>query len=293
MYELRSAGVKGLGVFAKQLIPRGTRIFSERPLLSISHGGDGAGAGAVLGALGALSPTQRTALLNLSGGAARRDVALLRWGQVAWYRALEALSSLKGRAEQPGATERATLPESSTDVVVRKSLEAPTALTMTMREYVQVLAIFRSNAFDIGLDRQAVFPDISRLNHSCLPSAEGNFHEGLGKLNVHATRDILDGEEVMISYLKETGVALREQRQAKLLESYGFDCDCTACDASSRRGRDGEERRAQILVSLAEYAQGNALANSASRGAEAELAMMVVMMKLFEAEKLTGRALSS
>lgn len=288
MHEIRSAGVKGLGVFAKQLIPRGTRIFSERPLLSINHGGDGAGAGAVLGALGALSPAQRTALLDLSGGAPRRDVALLRWGQAAWYRALQALGGVK----EPAAQAHAAQPLCSS-LDGKSHLTAPAGVSLKIREYVHILAIFRSNAFDIGLDRQAVFPGISRINHSCLPSAEGNFHEGLGKLNVHATRDIQDGEEVMINYLKETGVALREQRQAKLLEGYGFDCNCTACDAKSPSGKDGEDRRADVLSSLAQYAQGAALPGTASQSNEAELAMIVVIVKLFEMEKLTGRALSS
>lgn len=283
MYEIRSAGVKGLGVFARQLIPRGTRIFSERPLLSITHGGDGAEAGAVLRGLGALTPAQRKTLLDLSGGAPRRDVAWLRWAQVAWYRTLEALRALNTRRTDglstPGHDE--------------KTQYEPTGLSLRIGEYVRILAIFRSNAFDIGLDRQAVFPSISRINHSCIPSAEGNFHEGLGKLNVHATRDIHDGEEVMINYLKETGVALREQRQTKLLEGYGFDCNCPACDAKSQRGQAGEARRVDVLSALAKYAQDVALTRTPQQGTEAELAMMAVMVKLFEDEGLTGRALSS
>lgn len=285
MYEIRSAGVKGLGVFAKQLIPRGTRIFSERPLLIINHGGDGAGAGAVLGALGGLSSVQRKTLLDLSGGAPRHDVALLRWGQVAWYRILEALAGVKGRAQ-------ATRPESSS-LDGTNLPDKPPGSRLKIKDYVRILAVFRSNAFDIGLDRQAIFPGISRINHSCLPSAEGNFHEGLGKLNVHATRDINDGEELMINYLKETGFALREQRQARLLESYGFDCDCTACDANSQRGKDGEKRKMEVLSSLAKYAQRHAVPGTAPQGLEAELAMMVMILELFEAEKLAGRALSS
>lgn len=288
MYEIRSAGVKGLGVFAKHLIPRGTRIFSERPLLSITHDGDGAGARAVLRALTALTPAQRTAVLGLSGGAPRRDVAVLRWAQVAWYRALETLASLTSRAQGRAAGHHPSPPSQ-----YEKPQHGAAGLSLNIAEHVRVLAIFRSNAFDIGLDRQAVFPSISRINHSCIPSAEGNFHEELGKLNVHATRDILDGEEVMINYLKETGVALREQRQAKLLEGYGFDCNCAACDAKSRRGQQGEQQREYVLSALAKYAEGARLQVTPSQGADAELAMMLAMMTLFESLGLTGKALSS
>lgn len=272
MYEVRAAGVKGLGVFATQLISRGTRIFSEPALLTISHSGDGAGANAVLQGLGALSQRQKATLLGLSGGAPRRDVALLRWGQVAWLRAREAALVL---------------------TLGRAAAAAPAGLALRIGEHVRMLAVFRSNAFHIGQDRQAVFARIARINHSCVPNAQGNFHEGLGRLNVHATRDILDGEEVVINYLKETGVALRQQRQGKLLEGYGFNCDCPACDAGSQSGRDGERRRVEALSRLAEYAQQAVGMGAVRQDAEGELAMMMVMVKLFEKQGLTGRELSS
>lgn len=308
MYEIRPAGAKGLGVFAKALIPRGTRIFSERPLLRIAHSSDdGAGAGAVLHALGALTVAERASLLGLSAGAPRRDVALLRWGQVAWYRALGAFGALTtssgtgrenrvdavaGEVPSPEAVGRA---DDVFKVSKKDSHKVAGFRALNVREHVRVLAVFRSNAFDIGADRQALFPTIARINHSCKPCAESHFHEGLGRLNVHATRDICGGEEVMINYLKETGVVLREQRQARLQEGYGFDCDCAACDANSQRAREGEARRAGMLSDLARYAHRAAeLAGLPSRqGMEAELAVMVAMVKLFEDEGLTGRALSS
>lgn len=283
MYEVRAAGVKGLGVFAKQLIPRGTRIFSERALLSISHGGDGAGAGSILESLGPLTLLQRGTLLGLSGGAPSRDVALLRWGQVAWYRTLEALVTLKSRF---GAQ---SIPQNGTAKLEIQNSSA----ALKISEHVQILAIFRSNAFDIGMDRQAIFPRIARINHSCVPNAQGHFHEGLKRLNIHATTDILDGEEVMINYLKETGVALRTQRQDKLLEGYGFDCDCPACDVNSESGRDGERQRVEGLSKLAKYAQEATQSGASSQDTEGELAMMMAMVKLFEKQGLTGRGLSS
>lgn len=275
MYEVRAAGVKGLGVFATQLISRGTRILSERALLTIPHRGDGAGAGAVLHGLGALSLLQKGALLALSRGAPRRDVAMLRWGQVAWHRTLAAFGALWPRFDAHAPTPP----------------ETP-GFALRIGEHVQILAIFRSNAFDIGADRQAVFPRIARINHSCVPNAQGHFHEGLGKLNIHATRDILGGEEVMISYLKETGVALRSQRRAKLLEGYGFDCDCPACDAGSERGREGERRRMEALLRLAEYAEKATERGAAQQDTGGELAMMMAMVKLFERQGLTGRGLA-
>lgn len=286
MYEVRAAGVKGLGVFAKQLIPRGTRIFSERALLTIPHGGEGAGAGSILESLGPLTLLQRGTLLNLSGGAPSRDVALLRWGQVAWYRTLQAFVTLRSRL---GAARARSVPQNG----IEDSKIWNSSMALRISEHVQILAIFRSNAFDIGMDRQAIFPRIARINHSCVPNAQGHFHEGLERLNIHATRDILDGEEVMINYLKETGVALRTQRQGKLLEGYGFDCDCPACDINSESGRDGERQRVEGLSKLAKYAQEATESGASSQDTEGELAMMMAMVKLFEKQGLTGRGLSS
>ncbi|KAJ4393438.1 hypothetical protein N0V93_002648 [Gnomoniopsis smithogilvyi] len=285
MYEVRVAGVKGLGVFAKQLIPRGTRIFSERALLTIPHGGDGASAGAVLQSLGPLTLLQRTALLGLSEGAPGLDVAILRWGQVAWYRTLEALGTLRPRFAARGRL-------SSKNGAGEAQIWKP-SLGLRISEHVRILAIFRSNAFNIGMDRQALFPRIARINHSCIPNAQGNFHEGQGRLNIHATRDIPDGEEVMINYLKETGVTLRRQRQGKLLEGYGFDCDCAACDLTSKPGRDREVWRMEALSKLAKYAQNATESGVAHKDAECELDMMMAMVKLFEKQGLTGRGLSS
>lgn len=285
MYEVRAAGVKGLGVFAKQLIPRGTRIFSERALLTIAHGGDGAGAGSILESLGPLTLLQRATLLRLSGGAPSRDVALLRWGQVAWYRTLEAFFTLRSRMGIARA-EPAIRSEKSPEI-------QDSSIALRISEHVQILAIFRSNAFNIGKDRQAIFPRIARINHSCVPNAQGHFHEGLERLNIHATRNILDGEEIMINYLKETGVALRRQRQDKLLEGYGFDCDCPSCDIQSESGRDGERRRVEGLSKLAKYTEKAAESGSSSQDMEGELAMMMVMVELFEKQGLTGRGLSS
>lgn len=285
MYEVRAAGVKGLGVFAKQLIPRGTRIFSERALLTIPHGGDGASATAVLQSLGPLTLLQRGALLGLSGGAPSRDVVILRWGQVAWYRMLEAFGILRSRV----AARTDFSPKIGAEGV---QIRRP-SIALSLREHVQILAIFRSNAFNIGMDRQAVFPHIARINHSCIPNAQGHFHEGLERLNIHATRDIVDGEELTINYLKETGVTLRRQRQGKLRESYGFDCDCAACDTNSKIGRDGERQRLETLAKLAKFAQEATEDGAARQDADSELAMMMVMVKLLENQGLTGRTLSS
>lgn len=287
MYEIRPAGVKGLGVFAKQLIPRGTRIFSERPLLNITHSGNGAGAGAVLKGLGALTLIQRKALLGLSGHSPGKDLVFLRWGQVAWYRTIESFATIKSRfnAQSHLVSEHG----------VEEGRQSPKrGLALNIREHLSLLNIFRSNNFNIGLNRQAVFSRISRLNHSCIPNAQGNFHEDMEKFNIHATRDIAADEEVLISYLKEPVVSLLKQRQERLLEGYGFECDCPACDTSLKRGQDGEAKRQDLLNRLAAYMDAEEGKDPTTQdGMRAQLETLVAIAEVFEGEGITGRELSN
>ncbi|KAG5642440.1 hypothetical protein DXG03_002786 [Asterophora parasitica] len=73
----------------------------------------------------------------------------------------------------------------------------------------------------------AVFKDISRINHSCVPNAEyGKLDVASLSLQLHAIRDIKKGEEIFIAYCPPTMPTTK--RQAKL-EPYGFQCTCRVC----------------------------------------------------------------
>jgi hypothetical protein len=220
MYEIKTAGLKGLGVFAKAFIPRGTRIFSESPLLAIRAGQN---AGDIYSGSRLLSVEDKNRFLRLSSHVTK-ELSILRWSQAAWYTLKHTLISIFGRK---GEGEVAW---------------------PNPKEHVMVLSIFRNNAFNLGKSseyQQAVFPRISRINHSCVPNAQGNFHDVLGKFNIHATRDIERGEELTLNYLQELGAG-REKRQERLLGGYGFACECPACDLKLETARDGERRRVKM-----------------------------------------------
>lgn len=161
------------------------------------------------------------------------------------------------------------------------------------KEHVTILSIFRNNAFNLGSGsafQQAVFPKISRTNHSCVPNAQGNFHDELGRFNIHATRDIETGEELTLNYLQELGAA-REVRQERLMSGYGFNCECAACDMSSSKGRDGEKRRVKMHEELAKYVEG--VAGGSVQSSEAELEAVQRFIRLLEGEGIAGRELST
>ncbi|KAH7407779.1 hypothetical protein BKA64DRAFT_430273 [Cadophora sp. MPI-SDFR-AT-0126] len=267
MIEVRSAGVKGLGVFAKKLIPRGTRIFSERPLLTV-HGQD---ASTLYPAIKLLNTKDRDALMALTSFR-DRELDLMRWSVVLVH------------------TAQNTLAAAFRALVGKKGFAQATAKN-SLADHVEALSIFRSNAFNIGPKLgTSLFPRIARINHSCLPNAQGNFHEPLGKFNVHATRDIRPGEEVSLNYLLETG-ALRHVRVENLSKGYGFDCACPACDMSGKRGKDGEEKRVAMIDVLKAFVEQPMAGNITDK--EAELETMKAFIELYESEGIAGRELSN
>ncbi|KAF2804988.1 SET domain-containing protein [Mytilinidion resinicola] len=266
-YEIRQAGVKGLGLFAKSPIARGTRILSERPLLAIRQDQEVDG---IFSATKSLTQNDRKALLDLSGHSGGQSLEFARWMQVVWWN----VKSLVRSVRHPST--------------FTSSIPSP----RSMREHMTIFNVFRSNSFDLGGGgsiQQAVFDNVARINHSCLPNAQGNFHSTLGRFNVHALRDIKSGEEVTLNYLPELG-SLAASRGSKLQEGYGFDCDCPACDLTTARGKAGEERRAEERKRIKEFA---ATVEKNAEGMDAELRMTKRFIKLFEAEGITGREVAS
>ena len=67
------------------------------------------------------------------------------------------------------------------------------------------------------------------INHSCDPNTRITKFDG-NQLYLHAVRDIKAGEEITISYGGSYKWQLLSVRKKMLLESYFFDCCCSACE---------------------------------------------------------------
>ncbi|KAK1996224.1 TPR domain-containing protein [Colletotrichum falcatum] len=147
-----------------------------------------------------------------------------------------------------------------------------------------ILNIFRNNNFNIGNRIQALFPQVARLNHSCVPNSQGNFNQALDAFTIHATRDIGEDEEITISYLDEH-LGLRDSRQSALQDGYGFVCGCSACDPATFKA--GEARRTEIKSRLERFAE------AASDDPNDELEMMLTLLDAYEAEAIRGREVST
>lgn len=254
LYEVRVAANKGLGLFAKHSIPRGTRILAEKPLVVLHPGQRPSD---ILGCAKQLSKKSRDQLLELSCHPGNGIKRLGRWTEVLGWQLREGREATRYEPTSRAIPER-----------LREALK-------DLREAFRILSIFRSNSFNLASSKPspsvqaqtsgtdapvpkqtsspsyeiALFPAIARINHSCIPNAQANFHPLHQTFNVHATRDIPVGEEVSISYLPEVG-QLRDQRIVKLEEGYGFICNCPACDLNTMIGQRGEHDRKQMQESL-------------------------------------------
>ncbi|KAK5170970.1 uncharacterized protein LTR77_004114 [Saxophila tyrrhenica] len=109
-------------------------------------------------------------------------------------------------------------------------------------EIGQVVAIFRNNAFTIAQGATAFCKDAARLNHSCVPNAMHVDDQVNDCYVVRATREINEGEELLLSYVPEMQPKADRQSQ---LEKYGFTCTCVACE-DPVYGAETEPRRREL-----------------------------------------------
>ncbi|OLN85064.1 SET domain-containing protein 5-like protein 4 [Colletotrichum chlorophyti] len=161
--------------------------------------------------------------------------------------------------------------------------QSKSAPTRTVLNHT-ILNIFRNNNFNIGNNVQALFPQVARLNHSCVPSAQGNYNKALDAFTIHAIRNIEKDEEITISYLDEH-MGLRQSRQSALHDGYGFMCGCTACDPATSKA--SEERRTEVRRKLEQFAE------AATGDPHDEYQMLLALLEAYDVEAIRGREVST
>ncbi|CAK7235782.1 hypothetical protein SBRCBS47491_009412 [Sporothrix bragantina] len=121
--------------------------------------------------------------------------------------------------------------------------------------------VLRSNAFHTALGAEddshmALFPDLARINHACMPNAFPRFAPRSLAVSVAAARDIELGEEITINIPLGQ---LRDARQQALLR-WEFVCKCPLCDASDDEIKASDARRKtidELRVSVAAVAHSH------------------------------------
>lgn len=94
------------------------------------------------------------------------------------------------------------------------------------------LYIFRANAYTIPGGRWGMFLKMARINHSCRPNVANSWasNEYFGRKVAWALRDIEEGEEILITYVRLLQSTERRQHR---LDQYGFRCECDVCQHST------------------------------------------------------------
>jgi hypothetical protein len=193
---------KGQGLVATKAIKRGTRILSERPLLSVA--GNAAAIVPILHAFSAL------------------DVA-----------DMQAYCSLH-RYLHPSVAEK-----------IAHRIGKPVA-SLDPRIFAFVATFVTNHLGD------HVFLQGSRINHSCVPNVEFAWNPDSGHGTFHAIKEIKQGEELTLSYIR--GANWTKVKRGRALQPWGFTCSCYSCQDTVDAKVD-DEFRAKRCMKIASLAQ--------------------------------------
>ena len=106
-----------------------------------------------------------------------------------------------------------------------------------------LVSLYEANCYETG-PGACICLDASRINHSCIPNAHFSWNSNIERETLHAVKDILEGEEITISYCP--AIRTLDERKSDL-ESYLFTCRCPACRRDQRFGIMSQIRRLQML----------------------------------------------
>ncbi|KAL6897058.1 hypothetical protein GGI43DRAFT_106339 [Trichoderma evansii] len=98
----------------------------------------------------------------------------------------------------------------------------------------------------------------SYSNHSCLPNATRAFIGDM--MIVRAVRDIPAGGEIFMGY-SPLGKPF-DERQKRLKNSYGFECDCDLCRAEAKIQKATLDKRARLRKEIDSFVSANVINNS-------------------------------
>jgi hypothetical protein len=159
-FEIKSTKDKGLGMFAKDFIPRGMTILEEEPLVILR--GQHYTPEEIEAAFGQLTPENKEKYLSL-----------------------HSIHGLKDGDPNPLLVQNY---ESKVRASVMGRLAARQAKTKS------AVSIFFANSMSAGDHAAVVLYEASRVNHSCVPNASYVWSEELGVERIRAVKDIPAGE---------------------------------------------------------------------------------------------------
>ena len=167
-----------------------------------------------------------------------------------------------------------------------------TTSASSKKDIVEMLARFDSNNFGIVDELlfflgAGIYPAGAMLNHSCHPNCAIIYENNdtlvdnsgtWNQFNIQVIRclvDVAEGEELCHPYIDFASTA--QQRREKLQTTYGFDCQCTRCLATTS-SHGGQETSSSPSPSSQknQWAQSDAWLSSPAPGVKESVAMEAI-----------------
>eukprot|EP00091_Calanus_sinicus_P018113 TRINITY_DN4027_c0_g1_i1.p1 TRINITY_DN4027_c0_g1~~TRINITY_DN4027_c0_g1_i1.p1 ORF type:complete len:215 (+),score=63.94 TRINITY_DN4027_c0_g1_i1:31-645(+) len=87
------------------------------------------------------------------------------------------------------------------------------------------------------------------MNHSCKPnvmlSSDDTVHA-----EVVALRNILPGEEILVSYLRTSALETKNERSEKIKTNWKFECNCELCGLQVEEQNKNDQQRIEVRNTL-------------------------------------------
>jgi hypothetical protein len=247
-YELREfSRVNGCkedsdqGLFATQKIEQGTRIISERPILTLTAPGDQLDG--LTSAFERLSKKEQTMIWNIRPATPKASLQLqdLRFFTDRLAANLQNII-LKPRADRSKA-EQTTL-----DTMTPRLENAMTTWRLAARWHANRcsmtnLPMHDRHSLPDGTPITGLFIERARIRHSCVPNCFASYDAQRGRMNIHVARDIQMGEELTLAAFADSNYYNNAAQRAKDLAAWGLTCSCEACDEKNPQFKVHEAAR--------------------------------------------------
>ncbi|KAK6074443.1 set domain-containing protein 5 [Seiridium cupressi] len=215
LYEERHTGEAGIAIFATAFIPSGTRLFCEEALIVIHNE---ANQTEVFQTVTSLSEKEQRLYWELAA-------SLKPSKDVAWIDGLR--QWCEGKEE---------------------------SFNSLVEAHEKAWSIYETNRFNMYFPdsdyKLGVFTKCARLNHSCAPNVFHRYNHRIGRMTIHALRDIKPGEELNTSYID---ICHPTAARRQILKKWGFNCQCSACNSPDSSGDFLRKRTEDMLTKIRKY----------------------------------------
>ncbi|CCE29284.1 uncharacterized protein CPUR_02977 [Claviceps purpurea 20.1] len=232
MYVLQDIPGKGKGLVATRNIPRGTRILSEQPLITLPTDiNSEKGGRSIRRQLKALSVDKRRAFLLLHNA---HQFDYMDYDNMYYsYESDDAYES-----------------DYSDDIIdmYENYIRNKDATDILDDDWEQCIGIFSTNVLSMneGNRKQGgIFLEACRINYDCDNNVMHYWNDETKRQTVHAIRDINAGEELTMSYL--VFLLNRESRQRLIKLSSDFTCFCRLCSLPDEQSEKRDRKMEQIV----------------------------------------------